>query len=81
MVDVNVKSPHLKAKRSTRLIFVVAAILAAAALTACGCGTDDAATVVSPAADTATQTTPPATVIGTADRACRDAAGNDVECK
>lgn len=80
MVDVNVKSPHLKAKRRTRLIFGVAAILAAAALTACGCGTDDAATVVSPAADTATQTTPP-TVIGTADRACRDAAGKDVVCE
>lgn len=49
-------------------------------LTACGCGSDDAATVVSDQADTATQTTPP-TVIGTADHACRDAAGNDVECK
>ena len=58
----------------------VLTLLLAAALTACGCGTDDAATVVSPAADTATQTTPP-TAIGTADRACRDVAGNDVECK
>lgn len=56
-------------------------LILAAALTACGCGTDDAATVVSPAADTATQTTTPTTVIGTADRACRDVAGNDVECK
>ena len=64
----------------------VLTLLLAAALTACGCGTDEVATVVSPAADTATQTTEPTnptppTVIGTADRACRDVAGNDAECK
>ena len=64
----------------------VLTLLLAAALTACGCGSDDAATVVSPAADTATQTTQPTnptppTAIGTSDRACRDVAGNDVECK
>lgn len=54
-------------------------LILAASLTACGCGTDEVATVVSPAADTATNQ--PSTTISTADRACRDAAGNDVECK
>lgn len=65
---------------------VVLTLILSAALTACGCGTDEVDTVVSPAADTATQTTEPSNpiqtaVIGTADRACRDVAGNDVECK
>lgn len=47
------------------------------ALSACAGGDCDPAAVVSPQADSATR---PAVVIGTADKACRDAAGNDVVC-
>jgi hypothetical protein len=53
-------------------------LLICVALTACAGGECDPAAVVSPQADSATRTP---TVIGTADTACRDAAGNDVVCK
>lgn len=80
LVDGKVESPHRTAKRSTRPLALLAAALAALTLTACGGGDHEPSGLVSSIAANAAAATPTPVVIGSADRACRDAAGNDVVC-